>query len=139
MQRCSIRTFLSAACITSTSSWATSVVMAFQSPLSSVLLISSLLGYPFLVTKLFRLSVYFVSCFPLLLVPHIFPLNTSFSSPSALFICPKNCSCLFLTVLIRDLLYPAIFITSSIDFFSVHSILIILLMYPKDAQTGHVL
>ena len=29
----------------------------------------------------------------------IFPLNFCLSSPSALFICPKNCSCLFLVVL----------------------------------------
>ena len=59
-------------------------------------------------------------CLPLLLVPQIFPLNICFSSPSALFICPKKCSCLFLMVLRRDLLF---------DFFSVHDILIILPMY----------
>ena len=41
----------------------------------------------------------------------------------------KKCSCLFLMVLNRDLLYPAISITSPFDFFSVHDILIILLMY----------
>ena len=34
--------------------------------------------------KLFRLSVYFVRCLPMLLVPQIFPLNICFSSPSAL-------------------------------------------------------
>ena len=39
--------------------------------LSSGLLMSSLLGHSFLVLKLFRLSVYFVRCFPLLLVPQI--------------------------------------------------------------------
>ena len=76
----------------------TSVIMSFKSSLSSVLLMSSLLGDSFLVTKLFRLSVHFVSCLPLLLVPQIFPLNICFSSPSALFICPINCSCLFLMV-----------------------------------------
>ena len=103
--------------------------MAFQSSLSSVLLMSLLLRDFFLVTLLFRLSVYFVRCHPLILVPQIFPLNFCFSSPSALFICPKDCSCLFLTVLSRDLLYPAISITSSFYFFSVHDILIILLMY----------
>ena len=70
---------------------------------------------------------------PLLLVPQIFPLNSRFSSPSALFIYKKkkkkkNCSCLFLMVLSRDLLYPAISSTSSFDFFSVLNILIILLM-----------
>ena len=74
----------------------TSEIVAFQPSLSSVLLMSSLMGDSFLVTKLFRLSVYFVRCRPLLLVPQIFPLNICFSSPSALFICPKNCSYLFL-------------------------------------------
>ena len=70
--------------------------MAFQSFLSSVLLLSSMLRDAFLDTKLFRLCVYFVPCPPLLLLPQIFPLNICFSSPSGLFICPKNCSCLFL-------------------------------------------
>ena len=74
----------------------TSAIMAFQSYLSSVLLMSSLSGDSFLVTKLFRLSVYFLRCLPLLLVPQIFPLNICFSSPSALCICPENCSYLFL-------------------------------------------
>ena len=113
----------------------TSVIIAFELSLSSVLLMSSLLWDSFLVTKLFRLSVYFVRCLPLLLVSQIFPLNISFSSPSALFICPKNCSCLFLMVLSRDLLYPAIFITSSFDFFPVHDILIILLIYHISAAS----
>ena len=90
----------------------------------SLLLMSSLLGNSFLVTKLFILSVYFVCCLSLLLVPQIFPLNICFSSPSALFIYQKNCSCLFLMVLSRDLLYPAISITSLCDLFSVHDILI---------------
>ena len=42
---------------------------------------------------------------------------------------PKVVVLFFLMVLRRDLLYPVIFITSSIDFFSVHDILIILVMY----------
>ena len=102
---------------------------AIQSSLSSFPLMSSLLGDFSLVTKLFRLSVHFVSCLPLLLVPQIFPLNICVSSPSALFICPQNCSCLFLMVLRRNLLYPAISITSWFGFFAIHDILIILLMY----------
>ena len=114
----------------------TSGIMALQPSLSTVLPMSSLLGDYFLVTKLFRLSVYFVRCLPLLLIPQIFPLNICFSSPSALFICPKKCSCLFLMVLRRDLLYPAISITSSFDFFSVHDILIILLMYHISAASS---
>ena len=113
----------------------TSAIMAFQPFLSSVLLISSLLGDSFLVRKLFRLSVYFVRYLPLLLVPQIFPLNIYFSSSSALFICPKNCS-IFLMVLSRDLLFPAISITSSFYFFSVHDILIFLLMYYISAASS---
>ena len=105
-------------------------------PLSSVLLISSLLGDYFLVTKLLSIFVYFVRFLPLLLVPQISPLKICFSSPSALFICPKNCSCLFLMVLSRDLMYPAISIISSFDFFSVYDILIILLMYHISAASS---
>ena len=114
----------------------TLAILAFQSSLSSALLMSSLLGDSFLVTKLFRLSVYFVPCLPLLLVPQIFPLNICFISPSALFICQKNCSCLFLIVLSRDLLYPAISITFSFEFFSIHDILIIVLMYHISAASS---
>ena len=107
--------------------------MAFQSSLSPVLLMSSLLGNFFLVTNSFRLTVYFVRCLPLLLIPQIFPLNICFFSPSALFL---NCRCLFLMVLSRDLLYPGISITSSFDFFSVLDILIIPLMYHISAASG---
>ena len=89
-----------------------------------------------LVTKLFRLSVHFVRCIPLLLVPQIFPLNICFCSPSALFICQKTCSFLFLMILSRDLLYPAISITSSFDFSSVHHILIIFLTYHISAASS---
>ena len=104
----------------------TSKIMAFHSSLSSVLLMSSLLGDSFLVTKFFRLSVYFVRCLLLLLVQQIFPLNICFSSPSALFICSKNCCSLLwcfwrATFCIRPFPFP------SFDFFSVHDILIILL------------
>ena len=63
----------------------TLAIMAFQSSLSSVLMMSSLLGDSFLVTKLFRLSVYYVSCFPLLLVRQIFPLNICFSDENRYF------------------------------------------------------
>ena len=107
--------------------------MAF---LSSDLLMSSSSGDPFLVTKLFRLSVYLMHCLSLLLVPQIFLLNICFYSPSALFICPKSYSCLFLMVLSRDLLYPAISITSPFDIFSVHDILIILLMHHISAASS---
>ena len=46
--------------------------MAFQSSLSLVLLMISLLGDYFLVTKLFRLSVHFGRFLPLLFVPQSF-------------------------------------------------------------------
>ena len=98
--------------------------MAFQSSLPSILLISSLLGDSFHVTELLRLSVYFVRCLPLLLVTEIFPLYSCFSSPPALFICPKNCSCLFLMILSSYLLCPAFSITSSFDFYSFHDVLL---------------
>ena len=90
---------------------------------------SSLLGDYFLAKKLFRLSVYFVRCRPLLLIPQNFSHNIYFSNPSALLLWPTNFSCLFLMVLTWDLSYPAISITSSFHFFSVHDILIFLLMY----------
>ena len=41
------------------------------------------------------LSVCFERQLPLILVPHIFPLNICFSSPSALFIGPENCIVFF--------------------------------------------
>ena len=110
----------------------TSAIMAFQLSLSPVLLMSSLLGDSFPVTKLFRLSVYFVCCLPLLLVPQIFPFSICFSSPTALFICQTNCTCLFLVVLSTGLLYPAISITSSFDFFSVHDTMYS--HYPSDVS-----
>ena len=110
-----------------------SAIMAFQSSLSSVLLMSSLVGDSFLVMKLFRLSVYFVGCHPLLLAPQIFPLNICFFSATGLFRCPK--SCLFLVVLSRGVLYLTISITFLFDFFSVHDILIIILMYHISAAS----
>ena len=110
--------------------------MAFKSSLSSVLLMSAMLGGSFLVTKLFRLSVYFVRYLPLILVSRIFPLSICFSGPLALFICPNNCGCIFLMVFSRDLLYPAMSITSLCGFFSLHDILIILLMYHISAVSS---
>ena len=91
-------------------------IIAFQSSLSSVLLMSSLLGDSFLVSKLLRLSVYFVRCLPLLLIPQIFPPNLCFSSTSAQFVCRKNCSCRFLMVFIRIfciLPFPLLFLLTS--------------------------
>ena len=113
----------------------TSAIMAFQPSLSSVLLMSSLLGDSYHCYEVIQ-TVYFVRCLPLLLVPQTFPLNICFSSPTALFVFPKNCSCLFLMVLSRDLLYPVISITSWFYFFSVHDIVIIVLMYHISAASS---
>ena len=112
-----------------------SAIIALQPSLSSVVLMSSLLRDSFCSVIIQAVSV-FGRCLPLLLVPHIFPLNICFSSPHALFICPKSCSCLLLMVLSRDLLYQAISITSSFDFFPVHDILIILLMFHISAPSS---
>ena len=100
----------------------TSAIMAFQSSLLSVLLMNSLLRDSFLVQScsdcLYNLCV----------ISLCFWYHKSFHSIFA-FLCPKICSCLFLMVLSRDLLYPTFSITSWFDFFTVHVILIILLMY----------
>ena len=102
----------------------TSVIMASQSSLSSVIMMSSLLRDLFLVTKLFRLSVHFVRCLPL------FPLYSIFAClvHQLSLYTQKTEVVLFLIVLSRNLLYPVISITSSFLFFSVHGILILLLM-----------
>ena len=83
----------------------TSAIISFQPSLSSVLLVSLLLGDYF--------SRYVILC----VVFFCFRYHRSFHSifvffsPSALFLCSKDFSCLFLMVLSRDLLYPAISIT----------------------------
>ena len=68
----------------------THCVCTVYKKLLSVLLMSSLLGDSVLVTTLFRLSVYFVRCLPLILVPQIFLINICFSIPSAPFICVQK-------------------------------------------------
>ena len=113
----------------------TSPIMSFKFFLSSVLLMTSLLGDSFQVKKLFRLSVYFVRCLPLLLVPQISPLKIFFSSPSAPLLCAKTCGYLFLMVLGSDLLHLAISIISSLYFFSFHDIFIIRLVYISPASS----
>ena len=87
-------------------------------------------------SKLFRLSGYYERCLPLLLVSQIFPLSICFSSPSALFMCPKIVVVFFLMVLSRDRLYPTISITSLFDSFLVHDIHIIFLMYHISADSS---
>ena len=97
----------------------TSAIMAFQSSLSSLLLISSLFGDSFLDSKLFRLPLFL--CFAFL----CFWYQKSFHSIFAFLV---HQLCLYarkIKVFSTDLLYLAISITSSFDFFSVHDILII--------------
>ena len=79
------------------------------------------------VAHLFRLSKYVSLCLPLSLFPFIFPHKASFSILLLLMVCPRNFICLFLMVLMSSLEVPAVSNTSSLDFFSVHKILIILL------------
>ena len=74
-------------------------------------------------------TVYFLRCLPL---------NICFSIPPGLFKCPKSCFCLFLMVLSRDLLYPAISISYWFELFTVHNILILLLMYHISAASFYV-
>merc|ERR1712121_158313 len=90
----------------------------------------------FPVTKLLRLSVYSVRCLPLLFTPSILPHISCFSSLSDLMMCPKNFSCRCLMIFRRDLVYPAISITSSFVFLSVHDIFKILLMYHISAASS---
>ena len=69
----------------------TPVIMAFQSYLSSVLM-SSFLGDSFLVYVCLCILCVVCLCF---WYHKSFAPNICFSNPSALFICPKNCSGLF--------------------------------------------
>ena len=114
----------------------TSAILAFQPSLSSVLLISSLLGDSFFLLRNYS------ACLSILCVVLLcFWYHKSFHSIFVFLVhqlclyAQKNSSCLFLMVLSRDLLCPAISITSSFDFFSVHDILFILLMYHISAAS----
>ena len=90
-------------------------------------LIVILLDDSFLVTKFVRLCVLCVGFL-------CFWYNKSFHPTFAflvhqLFLHAQNIVVFFLMVLCRDILYPAISITSPVDFSLVHAILIIFLMY----------
>ena len=82
----------------------TLTIMVLHFSLFSVFLKSSVFVPSLFVTNLVRLSVNFMRCLPLLFFPHILPLHISFSIPSVLLTWPKNFNCLFLMVLMRDLL-----------------------------------
>ena len=70
--------------------------------------------------------MYLIPCRPRLLRPSTLPYSICFSIPFFLQMYPKNFICLSLMILISDLLYIAISITSVLSFFSVHDILNIL-------------
>ena len=82
--------------------------------LSSVIRSNAMLSLLFPVTKELKLSRNDILCLPLLLVPSILPVRDKISSPLWRHMCPKNFSCLFLIVFIRDLSW---FVSSNIDSF----------------------
>ena len=105
----------------------TSAIMILHLSLSSVIRSKAMLSLLFPVTKELKLSRNVILCLPLLLVPSILPVRDKNSSPLWRHMCPKNFSCLFLIVFMRDLSW---FISSNIDsfvLFSFHDILTILL------------
>ena len=107
----------------------TSAITILHLSLSSVIRSKAMLSLLFPVTKELKLSrkFYVILCLPLLLVPSILPVRDKNSSPLWRHMCPKNFSCLFLIVFMRDLSW---FVSSNIDsfvLFSFHDILNILL------------
>ena len=105
----------------------TSAIMILHLSLSSVIRSKAMLSLLFPVTKELKLSRNVILYLPLLLVPSILPVRDKNSSPLWRHMCPKNFSCLFLIVFMRDLSW---FVSSNIDsfvLFSFHDILNILL------------
>ncbi|KAG1679704.1 hypothetical protein GQR58_012850 [Nymphon striatum] len=106
----------------------TLAIMVLHSDLFSAILKKLLLLYCFCVVHVFRLPINVVLCLPLLLLPSIFPVMDRYSKSFCLQMCPKNSNCLRLTFLIKDLVTFASFNTESFVLFSVHDIIIILLI-----------
>ena len=101
----------------------TSAIMILHLSLSSVIGSKAMLSLMFPVTKELKLSRNVILCLPLLLVPSILPVRDKNSSPLWRHIWPKNFSCLFLIVFMRDLSW---FVSSNINsfvLFSFHDIL----------------
>ena len=92
----------------------TSAIMILHLFLSSVIRSNAMLSLLFPITKELKLSRNVILCLPLLLVPSILPVRDKNSSPLWRHMCPKNFSCLFLIVFIRDLSW---FVSSNIDSF----------------------
>ena len=102
----------------------TSAIMILHLSLSSVIRSKAMLSLLFPVSKELKLSRNVILCLPLLLVPSILPVRDKNSSPLWRHMCPKNFSCLFLIVFMRDLSW---FVSSNIDsfvLFSCHDILL---------------
>ena len=102
----------------------TSAIMILHLSLSSVIRNKAMLSLLFPVSKELKLSRNVILCLPLLLVPSILPVRDKNSSPLWRHMCPKNFSCLFLIVFMRDLSW---FVSSNIDsfvLFSCHDILL---------------
>ena len=81
----------------------TSAIMILHLSLSSVIRSKAMLSLLFPVTKELKLSRNVILCLPLLLVPSILPVRDKNSSPLWRHMWPKNFSCLFLIVFMRDL------------------------------------
>ena len=98
-----------------------SAIMILHLSLSSVIRSKAMLSLLFPVTKELKLSRNVILWLPLLLVPSILPVRDRNSSPLWRHKWPKNFSCLFLIVFMRDLSW---FVSSNIDsfvLFSFHS------------------
>ena len=96
----------------------TSAILIFHLSLSSVIRSKAMLSLLFPVTKELKLSRNVIFCLPLLLVPSILPVRDKNSSPLWRHMWPKNFSCLFLIVFMRDLSW---FVSSNIDSFVLFS------------------
>ena len=105
----------------------TLAIMALQSHLLSVCLRRSHLLLVF-ENHEFRIPTNVILCRPLQRFPSIFPVRARCSKPLLRYMCPRNSSCLFLIVLISDLSVLISLRIDSCDIFSVHDILIILLI-----------
>ena len=115
----------------------TLAIMSLQSHLFSVCLRRSHL-LPVFDNHEFRLPTNVILCRSLLRFPSIFPVRARCSKPLSRYMCPRNSNCLFLIVLISDLSVLISLRIYSFDLFSVHDILIILLINHISAASMYV-
>ena len=97
----------------------TSAIMILHLFLSFVIRSKAMLSLLFPVTKELKLSRNVILCLPLLLVPSILPVRDKNSSRLWRHMWPKNFSCLFFIVFMRDLSW---FVFSNIDSFVLFSL-----------------